>query len=149
MKKIEKRKPLSNWYRRDPAFISIVQYCIDQNLSETSSLKLIEENYGRSISSRNFRRIKKILPMSNKQNIEIVNQHSVPFIMESLVVLRSNENILLNIAKDPNTTVWLKIKACESITKNRLVMTQFYDASPIIAALTEIKGDEKNAFQKP
>ena len=145
-KEIIKRK--SSWYRRDPAYISILQFCVDQNLSETSSLKLIEENFGRHVSARNFRRTKKILPMSNKQRIEIVNEDSVSFIMETLVVLRSNENVLFNIVKDPNTTVWMKIKACESISKNRLVMAQFYDASPIIAALSEIKGDDGDAIQK-
>ena len=47
-KKIGKRKSQSSWYRRDPAFISIIQFCVDQNLSETSSLKLIEKNFLKS-----------------------------------------------------------------------------------------------------
>ena len=148
-KKIETRKSPRSWYRNDPAFVGIVQYCFDQNLSEKSSLKLIEEHYGRNISGRNFRRVKKILPMSNSDRIEIVNQYSASFIMESLVVLHSNENVLCNIAKDPNTNVWMKIKACETILKNRIAMGEFYDASPVIASLSELKGVNENAIQKP
>jgi len=148
-KKAVTRKLRRAWYRRDPAFISLVQYCVDQNLSEKSSLKLIEEHYGRNISDRNFRRVKKILPMSNSDRIEIVNQYSASFIMDSLVVLHSNENVLCNIAKDPNTNDWMKIKACETILKNRIAMGEFYDAGPVIASLSELKRVNENAIQKP
>ncbi len=87
--------------------------------------------------------------MSNSDRIEIVNQYSVSFIMESLVVLRSNENVLCNIAKDPNTNVWMRIKSCETIIKNRNVMGEFYDASPVIASFLELKRVNENAIQKP
>ena len=148
-KKVEKRKSSRGWYRNEPEFIGIAQYCVDHNLSETSSLKLIEEHFGRSISGRNFRRVKKILPMSNSERIETVNEDWTRFILESIIILRSNENILFNILKDPNTSVGVKFKACDSISKNRLVMAQFYDTSPIITTLSQIKGDDVNVIQKP
>ncbi len=149
MKKIRKRKTKRHWYRRDPAFISTVQYCVDRNLSEKESLKLIEEHFGHLPSGRNFRRIKKILPMNNTQRLEIVNEDSASFIMETIHVLHTTENGLFKIVKDPNTSVWMKIKAFETIAKNRVVMADFYDSSPDVASFSKLIEDNANAIQKP
>ena len=101
------------------------------------------------MSEKTFRRIKKDLPTSNTQRLELVSDGSITFILESLDVLRTTEVGLFKIFHDTNEASLTKIKAAQAISKTRLGMAEFYDASPFIASLSELKGVNENAIQKP
>jgi len=89
------------------------------------------------------------LTTTNTQRLEILSDGSITFILESLNVLRTTEEGLFKIFHDTNEESLTKIKAAQAISKNRLVMAEFYDASPVIASLSELKGVNENVIQKP
>jgi len=142
------KKP-RGWYKRDPAIVSAVQYCINWNYSITDSINYISIRHGCKMSEKTFRRIKMDLTTTNTQRLEILSDGSITFILESLDVLRTIEVGLFKIFHDTNEESLTKIKAAQAISKTRLDMAEFYDASPVIASLSELKGVNENVIQKP
>jgi len=147
--KIKKGKPRRICYRKDPAIISAIQYCIDWNFSITESLDFISKHLGCKMNERTFRRIKKDLPSFNTQRLEVISEGAITFIHESLVVLQIAKNEIVKIIQDPNTSAILKIQASNAMAKNLTTTAEFHDSTPIITSLSKLKEGMKNAFQKP
>ena len=115
---IKKGKSRRRWYRRDPAVISAIQYCVDWNFSIKESLDFIFTHVGRTMDEKTFRRIKKDLPSFNTQRLEVINEEAITFIHESLAVLSTAKNELVKIIEDPNTSAIMKIHAWFKLIKN-------------------------------
>jgi len=147
--KIKKEKPRRRCYRKDPAIISAIQYCIDWNFSINESLDFISKHIGYSMNEKTFRRIKKDLPTFNTQRLEVISEEVITFIHESLAVLRTAKNELVKIIEDPNTLAALKIQASTAMAKNLTTMAEFHDSTPIITSISKLKEGMENAFQKP
>ena len=146
--KIKKRKPRRHSYRKDPAIISAIQYCIDWNFSINESLDFISKHIGCSMNEKTFRRIKKDLPAFNTQRLEVISEETITFIQESLAVLRTAKNELVKIIKDPNTSDAMKIQASTAMAKNLTTMAEFHDSTPIITSISKLQEGMATAFQK-
>jgi len=146
---IKKGKLRKRWYRKDPAVISAIQYCIDWGFTIKESLDFISTHVGCTMDERTFRRIKKNLPSFNTQRLEVINEEAITFIHESLDVLKTAKNELVKIIEDPNTSAVMKIQASTAIAKNLTTMAEFHDSGPVITSLSKLKEAMENAFQKP
>jgi len=147
MKKVIKKLG-RRWYKNDRAINCSIQHCVDFGFTTKDSLKYLFEHHGCEMDERTFRRIKKTLPTSNTQKVIILSDQAITFIQESIGDLCIAKNELVKIITDPNTSVALKIHASTAIAKNLITMAEFYDLSPVIDGLSQIKGDDGDAIQK-
>ncbi len=137
------------WYKNDPAIISSIQHCIDLGFTTKDSIKYLFTLHGCEMHERSFRRIKKSLPASNTQRLEIISNETTTFFHESLGDMRTSKNELMKTITDPNTSIAIKIHASTALTRTLITMAEFHDSTPIITLLSKLKGGMENTFQKP
>ncbi len=145
LKHTSKRK---HWYKNNPEVISIVQHGVDRNLTNKEILEIITTHLGYPISDKTLQRIKKMLPKSNKLQLEIINKDMVSFILESINVLKFGEQIAVKIMEDSDAHPWIKLQALGMIIKYRREMAYFYDSSPVIASLADKLGGGNNVISE-
>jgi len=128
--------------------ISLVQHCVERNLSIKDTLEIISSHLGYPFSGKTLQRIKKELPKSNKQQLEIIDQDTASFIFESMNKLKTGEQIVIKIAEDSAVHPWIKVQAVGMMSKIRRHMADLYDSSPIIASLSNQLAGRKDVFQE-
>jgi len=125
-------------YQNDPKVIDMVKYCMKLRLTEKETVeKLATMNY--DVNVRTVRRIKQKIP--KPQRLDILVEHGAShFIIESLDDFQKMENEADQVEKSTDND-FAKLQAISLKTRIRKMMADFYDAAPVVAALSKRKDD--------
>jgi len=139
---LPKKNP--KWFKTNPEVTNIVKDCMQFKLSEKETLeKLAEKNY--IMNARTLRRIKKDLPKPERLD-KIATKGAEDHIIKSLKDYDFGIKEIKKIIKNANNP-YLKLQGLGMLSKYRKDKAEFYDASPIIAALSK-KLEQKDDLEK-
>jgi len=131
-------------YQNDPKVIDTVKYCMKLRLSEKETVEKLA-TMGYNICQRTVRRIKQKIPKPQRHDI-LVKEGMLQFVTESLDDFKEMEKTIDQIVKRSDND-YVIIRAIDTKTRIRKSMAEFYDAEPVVAALS--KRDNDVTIQKP
>jgi len=137
-------KNKKGWYQSDPKVIDIVKYCFELRLSEKETVEKLSTLGYPKISERTIRRIRKKLPKPKRLDI-LAEEGASEFIIESLDDFQEMRKEAAQIVKSTDNP-FAKLQAISLKARIRKMMADFYDAAPVVAALT--KKDNDSTLEK-
>ena len=130
-------------YQNDPKVIDIVKDCVGFRLKEKETLEKLTK-HGYEMDVRTLRRIKKKLPKQKRLDI-LAEEGASQFIIESLDDFHEMRKEADQIVKSTDNP-FAKLQAINLKTRIRKMMADFYDAAPVVAALS--KRDDDGTLEK-
>jgi len=131
-------KKKKGWYQNNPKVIDIVKDCTKFRLKEKETLEKLTK-YGYEMDVRTLRRIKQKLPKPKRLDI-LAEEGASEFIIESLDDFQEMRKEADQIVKSTDNP-FVKLQAISLKTRIRKMMADFYDAAPVVAALTKKDND--------
>jgi len=129
MKQQKKRQCKQN----NPAIVDIVQYSQKLRLTEKETVAKLSQ-LGFDVDVRTIRRIKQKLPRPTRLD-KLAEEEVFSFIKDTISDLKQTINEVKKVAADAKNP-FLKLQALGMIPKLRKDIADFYDASPIVASLS-------------
>ena|SRR2546427_5871694 len=134
-------------YKNNPEFVELVRTYSKRRLTYDEAVLAIKK-HGFKISTKTYQRRKKEIEKLDQNRLEHLATVEYPrFTVDTIDTAKAIETQLWEIAKSANSD-WEKMAALKMIMKIREELAQFYDSSPVMAALSKKLQPKKDDNQK-